>query len=148
MSEDAQPNPIKPSLSVRRIGIYFAVLLFVFLLGLIPMWLKANERASELAAAQREVRLLQMQNTLASAVIDARRAEYEPARQAVSNFFTALRTEIDRANDSALTQPQREKLNPLFTGRDELITLLARSDPVSADRLSELYVSYRKILTG
>ena len=27
--------------------------------------------------------------------------------------------------------------------RDDVITLLARSDPASADRLSDLYVSYR-----
>jgi hypothetical protein len=107
-----------------------------------------SERASSLAAAQRELRLLQMQNTLASAVLDARRAEYEPARQAASNFFTSLRTEVDRASDSALTQSQREKINPLFTERDELITLLARSDPASADRLSNLYVSYRQIMNG
>ena len=148
MSEDVRSKPIKPSPPVRRIGIYAAVLLVVFLLGFIPMWLKANERASNLAAAQRELRLLQVQNTLSSAVIDARRAEYEPARQAASNFFTLLRAEVDRASDSALTQPQRERLNPLFTERDELITLLARSDPASADRLSDLYVSYRKVMSG
>ena len=148
MTEDVQPGPTKPASPVRRIGIYAAVLLVVFLLGLIPMWLKASERASNLAAAQRELRLLQIQNTLASAVIDARRAEYEPARQAASNFFTSLRTEVDRASDSALTQTQREKINSLFTERDELITLLARNDPASADRLSNLYVSYRQIMNG
>ena len=148
MSEKVQPKPIKPPLPVRRVVMYAAVLLVVFLLGLIPMWLKASERASNLAAAQRELRLLQMQNTLASAVIDARRAEYEQARQAASNFFTSLRSEVDRASESALTEPQREKVNPLFTERDELITLLARSDPASADRLSNLYVSYRKIMNS
>jgi hypothetical protein len=148
MSEDVQPKPIKTYSTVRRIGIYAAVLLVVFLLGFIPMWLKANERASNLAAAQRELRLLQIQNTLASAVIDARRAEYEPARQTASNFFTSLRAEVDRGSDSALTQPQREKVTPLFSERDDLITLLARSDPASADRLSNLYVSYRMIMNG
>jgi Tfp pilus assembly protein PilV len=133
---------------MQRIAIYAVVLLVVFLLGFIPMWLKANERANNLAAAQRELRLLQIQNPLASAVIDARRAEYEPARQAASNFFTSLNAEVDRGSDSALTQPQREKITPLVTERDELITLLARSDPASADRLSNLYVSYRKIIDG
>lgn len=148
MTEDVQPKPIRPSSPARRIVIYAAVLVFVFLLGLIPMWLKASEHAGNLAATQRELRLLQMQNTLASAVIDARRAEYEQARQAASNFFTSLSSEVDKASDSALTQPQREKVTPLFTERDELITLLARSDPASADRLSNLYVSYRKIMNG
>lgn len=148
MSEDVQPGPTGPSLSMRRVGIYSGVLLVVFLLGLIPMWLKASERADELAAAQRELRLLRIQNTLASAVIDARRAEYEPARQAASNFFTSLSAEVGREDDSALTQAQRDKVSPLFNGRDELITLLARSDPASADRLSDLYVSYRNAVNG
>ena len=148
MTEDVRPEPIKPARPARRIVIYAAVLVFVFLLGLIPMWFKASEHAGNLAATQRELRLLQMQNALASAVIDARRAEYEQARQAASNFFTSLSSEVDRASDSALTQPQREKVLPLFTERDELITLLARSDPASADRLSNLYVSYRKIINS
>jgi hypothetical protein len=30
--------------------------------------------------------------------------------------------------------------------RDELITLLARSDPASADRLTNLYVAYEKAM--
>jgi hypothetical protein len=32
--------------------------------------------------------------------------------------------------------------------RDNLITLLARSDPASADRLSDLYLSYQKAMGG
>jgi hypothetical protein len=39
-------------------------------------------------------------------------------------------------------------MQPLFAGRDELITLLARSDPASAERLSDLFVVYRKIMNG
>ena len=39
-------------------------------------------------------------------------------------------------------------LQQLFAGRDELITLLARSDPASADRLADLFVTYRKIMNG
>jgi hypothetical protein len=39
-------------------------------------------------------------------------------------------------------------MQPLFAGRDELITLLARSDPASADRIADLFVAYRKIMSG
>ena len=131
-----------------RVGIYAGILLGVFLLGLIPMWLTARESANELAQVRRELKLLQIQNTLASAAVDARRAEYEPARQAASEFFVTLRAEMDLGSDTALTQGQRDRCTQLFTGRDEIITLLARSDPVSADLLSDLYVSYRKALKG
>jgi len=36
----------------------------------------------------------------------------------------------------------------LMTDRDNLITLLARSDPAAADRLSDLYLSYQKVMSG
>jgi hypothetical protein len=81
-------------------------------------------------------------------VIDARRGDYEPARQALSRFFTSLRAETDKADGSNLTEAQRTSLQPLFAGRDELITLLARNDPAAADRLSDLFLAYRKIMNG
>ena len=146
MSEDVQPKPIKSTPLIRRVSIYAAVLLVVFLLGFIPMWLKARQCASSLAEAEHQLGLTQMQSHLASAVIDARRGDYEPARQAASQFFTSLRAEADKGDASTLTQAQRGGLQPLFTQRDEIITLLARSDPASADRLSDLYVSYRRII--
>ena len=96
--------------------------------------------------AESRLTLAGMQSNLASAVIDARRGDYEPARQAASQFFTSLRAEIDKGETSNFTEAQRAGMQPLFAGRDEIITLLARSDPASADRLSDLYVAYRKAL--
>jgi uncharacterized protein with PIN domain len=145
MSEDIRPEIVKSNPPGRRFIIYAGVLLAVFLLGLIPMWLKARESARGLAEAERQLTLVRMQSNLASAVIDARRGDYEPARQVASQFFTSLRAEIDKGDASAFTQAQREGLQPLFAGRDDIITLLARGDPASADRLSDLYVSYRKL---
>jgi hypothetical protein len=147
MSEELQPEPARPTSSIRRVVIYGGVLLVVFLLGFVPMWVKARGCASSLAAAEQRLSLAQMQNTLSAAVIDARRGDYEPARQAASQFFTSLRAEADREG-STLTKAQRDGVQPLFAGRDEIITLLARSDPAAADRLSDLYVSYRKLMNG
>jgi len=146
MSEDLQPKPVKSGPVSRRFIAYAGVLLVIFLLGFVPMWLKARSAASNLAETEHQLILARMQNNLAAAVIDARRGDYEPARQAASQFFTALRAEIDKGDTSEFTPTQRQGLQPLFAGRDELITLLARSDPASADRLSDLYVAYRKIM--
>ena len=148
MSQDLRPKGSRPTRLLRRAGIYAAVLLIVFLLGFIPMWLKAGARASSLAEAEHQLSLARMQNNIASAVIDARGGDYEPARQAASQFFTSLGAETESGNASALTQAQREGAQPLLTRRDEIITLLARSDPAAADRLSDLYVSYRQIMNG
>lgn len=146
--EERQPVEYKSPSLIRRFVIYAGVLLVVFLLGFIPMWLKTRQCNQKLAEVEHNLTLVRMQSDLASAVIDARRGDYEPARQTASQFFTSLRAEIDAGDAAALTQAQRAGVQPLFTGRDEIITLLARSDPASADRLSDLYVAYRKLMTG
>ena len=131
---------------VRQVLLYAAVLLFVFLIGLVPMWITSRVRARERDAALAILRISTLQNTLGNAAIDARRGEYEVARQAASDFFTNLQAEIDRGRDSVFTETQRTNLRALFDSRDDAITLLARSDPASADRLVVLYVKYRQAL--
>jgi hypothetical protein len=148
MSEDFQERPGNRTGLRQRLPIYAGVLILVFLLGFVPMWLKARGSAAELEIARRELSLSRLQNTISSAALDARRGDYEPARQAASSFFTSLSTEADKGSGSALTDSQKQNIQPLFAGRDELITLLARSDPASADRLADLYASYRKAMGG
>ena len=135
-----------------------------FLLGLVPMWVQSRQSSKSFseatdqsdlartqnaltsALAEQQLNLARMQNALASAAIDARRGDYESARQSTSDFFTYLRVATDKVDDSALSLAQREGLQPLLTQRDEIITLLARGDLASAERLSDLYVSYREIM--
>ena len=148
MNEDLQDKPVKSSSWLQRYLIYAAVLLIVFLLGFVPMWLKARTATNSLADAQHQLALAKMQNDLASAAMDARRGDYEPARQALSRFFTSLRADIDEGVNSSYNEAQRYSLQSMQAGRDELITLLARSDPASADRLSDMYLGYRKIMNG
>ena len=130
----------------KRILIYAAVLVVVFLLGLVPMWLMARSRAVQRDEARRELRACTIQTALASAAIDARNGDYEPARQAASTFFTELRAEIDKGSEGAFNQTQQENLKSLLVSRDEVITLLARNDPAAADRLTGTFVAYRKAL--
>ena len=148
MSEEVQPNPVKSRPAAQRFLIYAGVLLVIFLLGFVPMWLRARAANSSLVETEHQLIMVRMQSSLASAAIDARLGDYEPARQAVSQFFTSLRAEIDKGGSSYYTEAQRAGMQPLFVGRDEVITLLARSDPASADRLSDLFVAYRKIMSG
>lgn len=145
-NESTQPSgrvPMGAKDRLRRLAIYAAVFLVVFLLGFIPMWMTAREHARERDVARAALRINTLQNALASAVIDARRGEYELARQGASGFFTNLRSEIDRGADSAFTLPQQNDLRSILDRRDDVITLLARSDPASNDRLVDLYNTYR-----
>src|SRR5689334_7444185 len=87
-------NSIWQNRRVKRLIFYAAVLLVVFLAGLVPMWLKSRTYARERDTAQASLKISNLQNSLANAAIDARRGEYEPARQAASDFFTNLGSEV------------------------------------------------------
>lgn len=146
--ETIPSGPARQNERVRRFLIYAAVLLVVFLVGLVPMWLKARERAAERDTALTALRINTLQNTLANAAIDARRGEYEPARKAASEFYTGLKTELERGRESGFSETQQTALNTLFDTRDDTITLLARSDPASAERLSDLHTRYRQAVAA
>jgi hypothetical protein len=126
----------------RRAGVYVALALLFLFLGAVPMWLRASNFAIQRDIAQRELGISQMENQLSESVIMARRGDYEPARQSASDFFTNVRHQVDLGAASSFSQPQREKLSGLLVQRDDIITLLARSDPAAADRLSDFYVKY------
>ena len=128
----------------KRLGVYALILVIGFLVGLLPMWLNAHRIAKDLETTRVELRRSQMRSALSGAALDARRGDYEPARKATSDFFTALSSELDRGEESTLDQTQLDAVRPLLAQRDEIITLLARSDPAAADRLSNLDASYRK----
>lgn len=146
MSSNQEPKSSQTDPRIKRIAIFAGIVVVAFLLGLVPMGLRAWNRANERDAAQHQLRLCSLQLTLASAAINARRAEYENARQNTSEFFTTLHNQLEDNARSDLTQPQRDGLKPLMNDRDNLITLLARGDPASADRLSDLYAAYQKVM--
>jgi hypothetical protein len=140
--DDMTNQPSQPA-RLRRLGVYATVVFVAFLIGFVPMWLVARTRENEREVVQQALRLTQLENTLAAAAIHARRGDYEPAREAASTFYTNLGAELDRT-PSGFSASQRERLQPLLAQRDQLITLLARADPAVAERLGEVYVSYRQ----
>lgn len=104
MSSNQEPKPSQTDPRIKRIVIFGGILVIVFLLGLVPMGLTAWSRANERDAAQRQQRLCNLQLTLSSAAINARRAEYENARQNTSEFFTTLHNQLEDNVRSDLTQ--------------------------------------------
>ena len=147
MSANVQPQPVKSTHWMRWIGICAILSIAGFLIGFIPMWLQVRQSSSSLSAAEHELSMSRTQNALASAAIDARKGNYETARVAASDFFTALRTETDKGDSSTFSPAQREGMQPLLTQRDEIITLLARGDAASADKLTALYGEYLKLVS-
>ena len=147
MNADVQPKPVTSTPLMRWVIFYTALLLVAFLLGFVPMWLKSRKCFRSLSEAERQLNLARIQNALVSAIIEARLDDYELARQAASDFFTLLRIEI--GDEAALLSPgQKESVQLLFSQRDEIITLLAQSDPAAVGRLAELYGLYRQIMNS
>ncbi len=129
------------------------VLVVAFLVGLIPMWLRARQYAvqrdesrRELQISQRALRRDELERLIAAAVIDSRLGQYESARWSASEFFQAIQQEINVPATADLSNAQSEQLAPLLGQRDEIITLLARADPAAAERLTQIYVVTRKAL--
>ena len=144
-----EPVIARPSITKirwKRVAVYLVLAVGFFLLGIIPMWVRARQYAGARELVQQELRLKHMETQIAAAAINADRGEYEPSRQTASDFFNSLRSQIDRGQDSDLSAFQRNKMRVLLSQRDEVITLLARSDPAAADRLSDIYVSYQKAM--
>jgi len=152
-SEPEDREPIELSLSSplppakrRSPWLPVAVLLAAFLTGFTPMWIKSIRLNAELNRAQIALRLESLQLTLANAALDARRGNYEPARQGMASFFNLMSAELDLITGSALPASARAELQPLLAQRDDLITLLARGDPASAERLATASTAFRSAL--
>ncbi|MEZ5427012.1 MAG: hypothetical protein R2747_12140 [Pyrinomonadaceae bacterium] len=126
-----------------RWGIFAGIVLVAFLVGLIPMAVQKWSVQNELAETQKKLRQSEIKGLLAGSIIDAKRGEYEPARQNASGFFTQLNEEQEKAEgESFLKAEDKTKLKPIFDERDTVITMLAQRDPASVDRLTNLYSVY------
>ena len=141
-------EPAPKSNAMRKWLIGAGVILLAFLLGFVPMWISNRQLSADVATRNKELRRSRIQNSLTAATIYARRGEYETARQNTSTFFTDIRAEMDKGNDGVLTEQERIGLNRVMAERDEIITLLSRNDPASAERLSNVFVEYVGVVTN
>lgn len=121
--------------------------LLIYFIAYVPVKLQVRQLIRERDAARNAIRLKETQIALASATVDARRGEYEAGRQEAAEFFTFVSNELLKANESAFDAEDHAALEKLLSERDDLITLLARADPAAAERLSNLYLSFRQIIS-
>ena len=129
----------------RRWLIWAGAIVLAFLLGLLPMWWSKRNVSAELDRTRAELQQQQQLNSLAASAVYARRGEYETARQYASQFFTDVQAELDYGDSKILDAQERTQMPVLMANRDEVITLLSRADPASAERLSNLYVEFRGV---
>ncbi|MDQ3635268.1 MAG: hypothetical protein M3405_12295 [Acidobacteriota bacterium] len=129
---------------ITKFGIFAVVLLIVFLLGFVPMWMNLRTANAEHEVTKKALVKEEILNSLTTGIIDARRGEYEPARQDASDFFSKLRAEIEKEKESAYSAEQIGNLKNIFDNRDAMITLLAQRDQASVERLTDVYLKYQQ----
>lgn len=114
---------------------------FVFIAGMSIPYARAVRLDARLERTASALTLARLENTLATAALEARRGRYESARQLASDFFTRLqRSDVDMPAEA------RDEVRAVLTHRDTTITLLSRGAETSTDLLDRLIAEYRGVL--
>jgi len=137
MDQFAPLLPPAPAISMdrRTIGLVAAGILIAFLLGFVPQTIAKNHARRDLETARLELRLSREQGRLGAALAESMRSNYERSRQLMAGFFTDMQGAVGQVPDAR----RRQALTGILSQRDEVITLLSRSQPEASQRLMILY---------
>lgn len=119
------------------IGLALLAALIAFVAGAGWQYMRAERLDDRLAQVSSEHRGARLEAMLAGAVVEAQQGNAELARQHASAFFTELQQGI--ASDDRLPASAGD----ILARRDEIITMLSRSNPEAVDLLNQLYVKFR-----
>jgi hypothetical protein len=119
--------------TMLRLG---GALLLALLIGFLPPWLGKRRAERALAETRLELELSREQGRLGAALTEALRSNYERSRQLMAGYFTQL-----QATAPQVDAPRRRELNAILAQRDEIITMLSRAQPETAQRLMLIYTS-------
>lgn len=131
----------------KWIGLALLGLVIAFLLGFVPQWQRAGGLEDELqtsnrtlAATRHELQMARLEGRIGAALAESLRSNYERARQLMTDAFEEMERELDggRIADPA----QQQALRQILAQRDEIVTLLARAEPESQQRLMLLFTRY------
>ena len=120
--------------------IYFAIagIVVAFLIGFLWQYTRARGFEQERTQLRNELVFKRLETTLAAALIESDRGNYEFARQLSSEFFTGLQSNLSSAPRTTL-----QELTAINRQRDAVITAASRSHPETSSLLGQLYNTYR-----
>lgn len=128
---------------IVKLAVICAVVIIAFLVGFVPMMVQKWKVQDELTSTQKQLRRSEIKGLLTTAIVEAKRGEYEQARQNASSFFTRLDVEQKAEEDARFLKAEEvSKLGAIFTERDAIITMLAQRDPASVERLTNIYSAF------
>ena len=126
--------------TIKWFAIVVALMLGAYLLGFIPNWLSVNSLKAESARLRESLSAYTLKADLATASLHAEQGRFDEAIAAAGPFFEKLNKELGAAvgilnNETA----NREAAVNMLTRRDEVIAMLARSDPNASAVLAGWY---------
>ena len=142
MNDDRSTTPPPKPRNLRNIGIAAALVVVAFSAGFAWQWTEARQARQERDELATRLVFEELENELASAVIQTANDSHEGARELMSRFFTGLQSELDRAPAEA-----RTALAQILSRRDAVITALSRADPSSEALVTRIYMRYQ-VATG
>jgi biopolymer transport protein ExbB/TolQ len=122
----------------RLLLIAAGIFAVAFLAGFLPQWSRANRLSERLEATRQELAASRTEGKLAAALTESLRSNYERSRQLMTEVYGEIQAMQPRVDPE-----QGEQLRAILTGRDEIITLLARAAPESSQRLMLVHTRYR-----
>ena len=121
----------------RQIAIAVGIALVAFLLGFVPQWMRANRTGDRLDEARFALQMSRTEDKIGAALTESLRSNYERARQLMTEVYATL-----QATAPSLQGAQRREVDAILAQRDEVVTLLARAAPESAQRVMLIYSRY------
>lgn len=144
-----QPAAASPATTRRPSGRRFLLVVFLlavaFGVGYIPQWLELRRLRATFATTSLELRLATLHRELGVASHEAQRNNFASAGEAASRFFSGC---AELANEERFENDERTKvaLTSYAAQRDEVMALLAASDPAVRERLAGLYLTMNGVL--
>lgn len=143
--QDAVPPPLPPKKS-HALPLVVLLLLVAFGAGFVPQWLAARQLRESLKTTSMELRLATLHRELGVASHEAQRNNYASAGEAASRFFNEC-AQLANTEPFAGDDRTRVALLGYASQRDEVMALLAASDPTARDRLASLYLTMNGVLS-
>lgn len=143
--QPAVPPPPTRRLSPRVILLTLLLLIAAFGAGFLPPWLEARRLRATLSTTSMDLRLLTLHRELGVASHEVQRNNYASASEAAARFFDDC---ARLANTEPFANDDRTRVALLgYAGqRDEVMALLAASDPAARERLAGLYLTMNGVL--
>lgn len=128
----------------NKIIVAAIALVVVFLVGLVPEYVKANRLESELRQSRQESAGAELRDLIGLAYVQANQKNFGLAAETTSRFFGRAREMASQAKDAT----NRKALEDLLTVRDKVTAELAKADTAVMGDLQDLYTKTRQATTG